>query len=395
MASDIGSRMVAFGTNEWLVDEIYQQYLKDPQSVDRAWWDFFADYRPGESTGALPTPSPSAAPPAPGDASIQDSMAGITPVAPPPPADAATAAPQAPAEPRPKAAAAPAAPPAPTGPKVVVPQLGHTVSGSEMEAPASPQDRIAPQPNLASIPTVADERDLPPRVLRGPAARVVVNMEASLQVPTATSVRGLPAKLLIHNRQVINNQLSRGRGGKVSFTHLIGYALVRALADMPEMNVGFTTVEGKPAVVTHQSVNLGLAIDLAKPDGTRQLPVPCIRGAEQMDFASFWATYEETGPQGPHRWAHRGRLRRHDRDPDQPGHDRHGAQRAAADVGPGPDRRGRLVGLSSRVAGCGTRHTGPPGGEQDPDPDLHLRPPDHPGCPVRGVPAQGAPAAPG
>ncbi len=63
---------------------------------------------------------------------------------------------------------------------------------------------------------------------------------------------------------------------------------------MPEMNVGFVTVDdGKPAVATHQAINLGLAIDLAKPDGTRQLLVPCIKGAEQMDFATFWATYEE------------------------------------------------------------------------------------------------------
>ena len=65
--------------------------------------------------------------------------------------------------------------------------------------------------------------------LKGPAARVVTNMEASLAVPTATSVRAVPAKLLIDNRIVINNHLARARGGKVSFTHLIGYALVKAL----------------------------------------------------------------------------------------------------------------------------------------------------------------------
>ena len=118
-------------------------------------------------------------------------------------------------------------------------------------------------------------------------------MEASLEVPTATSVRALPAKLLIDNRHIINNQLARGRGGKVSFTHLIGYAVVRALSDLPEMNVGFTRVDGKPAVIAHPTVNLGLAIDIAKPDGTRQLLVPCIKGAEQVDFAAFWANYEE------------------------------------------------------------------------------------------------------
>ncbi len=137
------------------------------------------------------------------------------------------------------------------------------------------------------------DADSAAKILRGPASRVVTNMEASLEVPTATSVRSMPAKLLIDNRMVINSHLSRSRGGKVSFTHLIGYALIRALVDQPDMNVAFTTVKGKPAVITHPNVNLGLAIDLAKPDGSRQLLVPCIKGADRMDFAAFWATYEE------------------------------------------------------------------------------------------------------
>ncbi len=96
-------------------------------------------------------------------------------------------------------------------------------------------------------------------------------MEASLAVPTATSVRAVPAKLLIDNRIVINNHLRRGRGGKVSFTHLIGYALVQALAKFPEMNRSYAEVDGKPTVIEPEHVNLGLAIDLAKDDGTRTL----------------------------------------------------------------------------------------------------------------------------
>ncbi|CCH77633.1 Putative 2-oxoglutarate dehydrogenase (E1 subunit) (sucA) (1.2.4.2 eller 2-oxoglutarate decarboxylase 4.1.1.71) [Nostocoides japonicum T1-X7] len=122
----------------------------------------------------------------------------------------------------------------------------------------------------------------------------MTNMEASLGVPTATSVRAVPAKLLIDNRIVINNHLVRSRGGKVSFTHIIGYALVRALASMPEMNSGFTHDEkGKAVLVTPAHVNLGIAIDLAKPDGTRQLLVPSIKGAEAMDFGRFWTAYEQ------------------------------------------------------------------------------------------------------
>jgi 2-oxoglutarate dehydrogenase E1 component len=129
--------------------------------------------------------------------------------------------------------------------------------------------------------------------LKGPAGRVVINMEASLEVPTATSVRAIPAKLLIDNRVVINNHLTRSRGGKVSFTHLIGFALVEALEQMPEMNASYALDEGKPAIVRPAHINIGIAVDLTKPDGTRQLLVPNVRHCEGMDFAEFWAGYED------------------------------------------------------------------------------------------------------
>jgi multifunctional 2-oxoglutarate metabolism enzyme len=128
--------------------------------------------------------------------------------------------------------------------------------------------------------------------LRGPAARVVTNMEASLEVPTATSVREVPAKMLMDNRLVINNHLARTRGGKVSFTHLIGYAIVEALAEYPSMNVAYTTEDDKPAMLIPEAVNFGLAIDLAKADGQRQLLVPNIKAADSMNFAQFWEAYE-------------------------------------------------------------------------------------------------------
>ena len=129
--------------------------------------------------------------------------------------------------------------------------------------------------------------------LRGAASRTVANMEASLNVPTATSVRAVPAKLLVDNRIVINNHLARGRGGKVSFTHLIGYAVVKALAAAPELNDSYAEIDGKPVLVRPEHVNLGLAIDVRKEDGTRQLLVPNIKAAEQMDFRQFWLAYED------------------------------------------------------------------------------------------------------
>ena len=106
-------------------------------------------------------------------------------------------------------------------------------------------------------------------------------------------MRTLPAKLLEINRQILNNQLARDRGGKVSFTHLIGFAVVWALQRVPSMNASFGLVDGKPSVVRHTHVNLGLAIDQQKADGTRTLLVPNVKSADTLDFAAFHAAYED------------------------------------------------------------------------------------------------------
>ncbi|HEY5011447.1 MAG TPA: multifunctional oxoglutarate decarboxylase/oxoglutarate dehydrogenase thiamine pyrophosphate-binding subunit/dihydrolipoyllysine-residue succinyltransferase subunit, partial [Acidimicrobiia bacterium] len=132
-----------------------------------------------------------------------------------------------------------------------------------------------------------------PAVLRGASARIVENMEASLAVPTATSVRTVPAKLLEINRQILNNHLARTRGGKVSFTHIIGFAVLRALREVPAMNSGYGVTDGHPSVVRHQHVNLGLAIDLTKTDGSRTLLVPNVKAADTLDFAQFHGAYED------------------------------------------------------------------------------------------------------
>ena len=255
--SEQSSRLAAFGPNEWLVDEIYQQYLTDPKSVDPAWWDFFADYVPTEHAGAELVAA-SAAARAAYKAEVEAAELA---------SDAEIATHAAPQPLQPEITVAPV--PAPVAP------------------PAAP---VVPVPAPAA-PVVAEKVE--PTILRGAAARTVANMEESLSVPVATSVRAVPVKLLIDNRVVINNHLARGRGGKVSFTHLIGWALVQALKAMPSMNQGFTVVDGKPAVLQSEQVNLGIAIDLAKPDGSRQLLVPNIRNADQMDFATFWSSYEE------------------------------------------------------------------------------------------------------
>ena len=149
-------------------------------------------------------------------------------------------------------------------------------------------------PVVKPIPTLVTPGASTLEPIRGVSARVVQSMEASLSVPTATSVRAIPAKLMIDNRTVINNHLKRARGGKVSFTHIIGYAMIKAMRAMPEMNAFYGEIEGKPAIGKPEHINLGIAIDLAKADGSRQLLVPSIKGCEDLDFGQFWASYEET-----------------------------------------------------------------------------------------------------
>ncbi|MFJ8359261.1 multifunctional oxoglutarate decarboxylase/oxoglutarate dehydrogenase thiamine pyrophosphate-binding subunit/dihydrolipoyllysine-residue succinyltransferase subunit [Streptomyces sp. NPDC093984] len=266
----------AFGPNEWLVDEIYQQYLQDPNSVDRAWWDFFADYKPGAAAAAASAPAGTAA-----------AGAAETTTAP----QAAQAAPAAPAAPQAPAAAAPqqAAAPAPAKP----------APAAAAPAPAKPAAPAAAKPAAAPAQPKKDEpvSEAPagPELvtLRGPAAAVAKNMNASLEIPTATSVRAVPVKLLFDNRIVINNHLKRARGGKISFTHLIGYAMVQAIKAMPSMNWSFAQKDGKPTLVKPDHVNLGLAIDLVKPNGDRQLVVAAIKKAETLNFFEFWQAYED------------------------------------------------------------------------------------------------------
>jgi len=166
-------------------------------------------------------------------------------------------------------------------------------------------------------------------------------MAESLTIPTATSVRAVPAKLLIDNRVVINNHLKRARGGKVSFTHLIGYAVVKALKLLPEMNRSFGESEGKPVLVTPAHVNFGLAIDLPRPDGSRQLLVPSIKAAESMDFAEFWVTYEDLV-----RRARTGKLAIEDFAGTKSRNHRNGPLGPAADVRTGSHRRRGRHGVS-------------------------------------------------
>ncbi|MFM8906842.1 MAG: 2-oxo acid dehydrogenase subunit E2, partial [Actinomycetota bacterium] len=120
-------------------------------------------------------------------------------------------------------------------------------------------------------------------------------MDRSLGVPTATSMRQMPAKLLEVNRRVINGYRARTGQSKVSFTHLIAYAVVRAIVDaVPNMkNVYVADADGKPQLQRHANVNIGLAVDVDKGNGQRTLVVPVLKGADMLDFMGFVRAYED------------------------------------------------------------------------------------------------------
>ena len=195
----------SFGPNAWLVDDMYDRFLADPDSVSASWREFFADYQ----RSTVPT---------------------------------------------------------------VATSIVHAV-------PAKPVIDI-------------DEEATP---LRGAAARIVTNMNASLAVPTATSVRTVSARLLEINRIALNESLARASGAKVSFTHFIAFAIVKGLGEISALNATFVDAvdeKGTPGVRRHEHVGLGLAVDVERPDGTRNLLVPVIRDADTLDFREFLLAYE-------------------------------------------------------------------------------------------------------
>ena len=158
------------------------------------------------------------------------------------------------------------------------------VTPADMPVPKRPtpgQEKTEPQ-----LPPGAQE-------LLGPAEIVVRNMAQSLEVPTATSTRVIPVKLMEENRRLINKHLEANYSGKVSFTHIIAWAIVRALKQVPAMTVTFREIDGVPYKIIPEHINLGLAVDVVRKDGTRNLMVPNIKQAETMSFSEFFAAYND------------------------------------------------------------------------------------------------------
>lgn len=262
MADQNASHGEDFGANDGFIHDLYQSFLEDDQAVRPQWRELFMRWR-AEGRPAAASSQPSK-------------------------------------ESQPEKAEKP-----------------EPASDSARQAQHSPDNRgsleqesmnydLPPAPDVVAQPAetiYAEKHSLVPKPgeesesttkLRGAAARVVKNMEQSLEIPTATSVRAIPVKVLWENRALINTHLKRTRGGKVSFTHLIGYAMVEAMVEQPDMNKAYAlTEDGKPAVYDPGYVNFGLAIDLPKPDGSRALVVPSVKKAETLSFVDFWSAYEE------------------------------------------------------------------------------------------------------
>ncbi|WP_349904436.1 multifunctional oxoglutarate decarboxylase/oxoglutarate dehydrogenase thiamine pyrophosphate-binding subunit/dihydrolipoyllysine-residue succinyltransferase subunit [Parafrigoribacterium humi] len=279
LASEDGSSG-EFGANEWLVDEMYERYIVDKNSVDQSWWPILENYHPvqaGDATQQAPAPEVQQA-----EVQQAEAPAAEAPAAPAPAAEAAPA----PAAPAAAEASQPTTP-------VTEPLQGQPVAKTtSKQAVPQPIPAEAPTTQKPETPAEPAEATNVVQPLRGMSKSLAANMDASLAVPTATSVRTMPAKLMIDNRIVINNHMKRARGGKVSFTHLIGWALVQVLKSFPSQNVYYDEVDGKPSVVSPAHINLGLAIDIPKPDGTRALLVPGIKRADTMNFSEFVAAYE-------------------------------------------------------------------------------------------------------
>jgi 2-oxoglutarate decarboxylase len=231
-----------FGANATYVEGLLARWRRDPSLVDESWRAYFEELL-GENGAAAP-------------------------------ADAATAKTQ----PQTDASAAP--------------KRDGTGGGTGV-APATIPKAAKAKPGPAPVTSPAQGEVVP---IRGAALKIVENMEASLAVPTATSQRRIPVKLLDENRRIINRHLEQNREAglsKASYTHLIAYAILRAIDDFPQLNDGFEVIEKQPSRVRRESVNLGIAIDLEKKDGTRTLLVPNIRNANTLRFPEFLKAYDD------------------------------------------------------------------------------------------------------
>jgi 2-oxoglutarate dehydrogenase E1 component len=156
------------------------------------------------------------------------------------------------------------------------------------ERPSAPKT-VAP-PAVAPPPPPADA-DLQP--LRGAAGRIAENMAASVAIPLATSQRTIAVKVMDENRRIINQHRTLIGRGKVSYTHLLGWAVIRALEQQSGINDAYAERDGQPYRALHKEINLGIAVDVAGKDGARSLMVPNIKNAGALNFQEYVTAFDD------------------------------------------------------------------------------------------------------
>jgi multifunctional 2-oxoglutarate metabolism enzyme len=173
-------------------------------------------------------------------------------------------------------------------------------SNGHSAAPTNGTTTVEPRTMMPSRAPAAPE---PPAVgvaendqvipLRGPALKIAENMEASLTIPVATSQRSMPVKVMEENRRLINQHRSLTNASKLSYTHFVAWAIVRAIEHVPAMNQAYTERGDEAFRIARGQVNLGVAVDVAGKDGARSLKVPSIKNAQAMNFAEFMEAYDD------------------------------------------------------------------------------------------------------
>jgi len=236
-----------FGPNAALVEELYEQYLENPESVPDYWRRYFDEMGNGASGTDVAEDTDTATLPA-------EKMEA-------PPEDKHKK--KAPEKKKPDTKEGRGAPDVSKAKK----------KKSEKEVTKEPEDRETEQADV--------------KLLKGVAGKIAANMDESLEVPTATSQRVIPVKMLMEDRRIINSYLEKRLEPKASLTHFIAWAIVRALKEYPQLNHHYGEKDNKPARVIPKSVNLGIAIDLPNRDGSRSLLVPNIKDVDKLSFPEF------------------------------------------------------------------------------------------------------------
>ena len=261
----------SFGPNDWLAEEMLELFLKDPNLVPASWREFFSDSVTPVALESKILSSPESADGI-GEAVLLREVSE------------SVAAGMRASEHLERSA-----------------DQGYQIQEKESGLLNSPQVGVPTSELTVAQVKVKEEKKQEPKqikgavALRGVAGKVVENMVSSLDVPTATSVREVPARLLEVNRTMINDHLVRMMAAKVSFTHIISYAIVKAVETVPQMNSTFVENfdgKGTPGVIRHEVLNLGVAVDVPRKDGGRALYVPVLRGASEMSFAQFASAYD-------------------------------------------------------------------------------------------------------